>query len=499
LTDEAVINVSHLVSLEALSLGGCRCLTDRSVVAIGGFIKIKKLDISQCDLITDSGLKELGLCSGIEELSLGWCRSITDEGIEMIANHQGRSKRLRILSLARIPITNVGVEHLGKLLALEELDLNGCSNIESTALGNTLEKLTTLLNLNVSYCPGILRSSWQGKIKSLKILDACYSVVRDSHTSRMTSAPALEEINLDSCPVGDWTLAHLADNSVIPNILSLDLADTELSDLGMVHIAKFKKLKRLSLFYCNLTNNSLRHLSALSNLEVLNLDSREIGDNGLWHLRNLQHLKSLDIFSGRITDQGCSHIAKIKSLESLELCGGGISDSGCSILATLENLVSLNLSQNERITNYGAVALTALSKLKILNLSNTRVSSGALVHLSDLINLKSLALYGCRGMEEMNNDMLDRLQSGLPNLKCVRLNNGSDNDGIIASHEDDTDDDDSDFTTEQVDFGNIGSHHRVIAVSFNDADSQNDSDSVMQDVHDGNEVYDSDTSFSENV
>ncbi|MGK3738029.1 MAG: Leucine-rich repeat (LRR) protein, partial [Bacillariaceae sp.] len=93
---------------------------------------------------------------------------------------------------------------------------------------------------------------------------------------------ALEEINLDSCPIGDWTISHLADNTVVPNLVSLDLADTDLSDLGMVHLAKFKKLKRLSLFYCNLTNASLRHLSSLSNLEVLNLDSREIGDNGLW-------------------------------------------------------------------------------------------------------------------------------------------------------------------------------------------------------------------------
>lgn len=159
------------------------------------------------------------------------------------------------------------------------------------------------------------RSSWQGKINSLKALDACYSAVKDSHISRLTDLPALEELNLDSCPIGDWTISHL--ESVIPNLVSLDLADTDLSDLGMVHLAKFKKLKRLSLFYCNLTNSSLQHLSSLSNLEVLNLDSREIDDNGLWHLQSLQ-LKSLDIFSGRVTDQGCSHIAKIKSLENLE-------------------------------------------------------------------------------------------------------------------------------------------------------------------------------------
>jgi len=68
--------------------------------------------------------------------------------------------------------------------------------------------------------------------------------------SRLTKLPALEELNLDSCSIGDWTIAHLADNNVIPNIMSLDLADTDLSDIGMAKIPQFKTLRKLSLFYC---------------------------------------------------------------------------------------------------------------------------------------------------------------------------------------------------------------------------------------------------------
>jgi hypothetical protein len=70
------------------------------------------------------------------------------------------------------------------------------------------------------------RTSWQGKIKQLKTLELCYSGVKDSHLSKLVDLPALEEINLDSCPVGDWAIAHLADNNVVPNLTSLDLADT---------------------------------------------------------------------------------------------------------------------------------------------------------------------------------------------------------------------------------------------------------------------------------
>lgn len=156
LTDEAIINISHLNSLEALSLDGCRCLTDRSLAAISGMYRLRKLDVSQCDLLTDSGIEELEDLELIEELSLGWCRSITDHGLDILTNQGGRREFLKLLCLARCPITDNGVVHLGRLSSLEELDLNGCSNIGSSALGKTLALLPELANLDVSYCPGIL-------------------------------------------------------------------------------------------------------------------------------------------------------------------------------------------------------------------------------------------------------------------------------------------------------------------------------------------------------
>lgn len=284
------------------------------------------------------------------------------------------------------------------------------------------------------------RTSWQGKIKNVKTLDLCYAGVKDSHLSRLIDLPALQEINLDSCPVGDWAIAHLADNNVVPNLTSLNLADSDVTDLGMVHLPKFKKLARLSLFYCNITNAGLRYIAELSELEVLNLDSREISDAGLCHLRNLQNLRCLDVFSGRITDSGCAHIARIKSLESLELCGGGVGDLGCTLLSSLENLTSLNLSQNERISNRGAASLAGLKNLRALNLSNTRVNASALRFLGGLVKLQSLALYGCRGIEEGKG--LAALQNGLPSLKCLRLNTSSNEDGTIEPGDEEEEEED---------------------------------------------------------
>jgi len=99
--------------------------------------------------------------------------------------------------------------------------------------------------------------------------------------------------------------------------------------------------------------------------------------------------------------------------------------------------------------------LAALSNLKALNLSNTRVTSASLRFLGGLLKLQSLALYGCHGIDDT--DSLNTLQSELPSLKCLRLNRKVQDDGDAMSttsnggEDEDLDDDDS---GEDYDFDN---------------------------------------------
>lgn len=218
----------------------------------------------QCDLITDDGLDSLHDLELLEELSLGWCRLISDDGLETLASQPHRPQSLKTLRLARCSITDAGLDHLAELENLEELDLNGCVNVTSSALGETLEKLIHLTSLDVSYCPGILRSSWQGKINALKSLELCYSGVRDSQLAHLKRLPMLEELNLDSAVVGDWGIAHIVDNNVMPNLSQLDLADTDITDAAMSKIAQFEHMRHLSLFYCNISNRGMILIFPLS-------------------------------------------------------------------------------------------------------------------------------------------------------------------------------------------------------------------------------------------
>jgi len=302
LTDEAMYHISHLHSITSLCLNGCRCLTDSALQTISKLYGLITLDLSGCDLITDEGIEYFYHLLALEDVSLGWCRLITDSGIETFVSHPQRSQTLRALRLSRTKISDEGMEHVRKLLFLEDLDISGCSNIGSKALVTTLDKMKRLSFLDASYISSnILRESWQGKVNALKFLDLSYCNITDRNISQISFFPLLHELHLNSCPIGDNAITFLADNNAIPNLAKLDLADTDITDVSMSKLPSFSKLTHLSLFYCNISNLGLKHLENMITLEELNLDSRDIDDDGLIFLKNL-NLKSLDLFSGRITD-----------------------------------------------------------------------------------------------------------------------------------------------------------------------------------------------------
>jgi len=238
----------------------------------------------------------------------------------------------------------------------------------------------------------------------------------------------LKSLDLDSCPIGDWSIAHLVRNQVTPNLCELNLADTNVSDAAMKNIEKLHQLRKLSLFYCKISDNGLQRLGGLKSLEELSVDSREITDNGIRFLRRLPTLKRLDLFSCKISNDGCHTISRLSSLEHLEICGGGVSDAGCQSLSLLQRLKVLNLSQNDRITNRGAGYLAMLTNLKSLNLSNTSVTSSMLRHLVGLKNLRTLTCYGCK---PMIGPRMEWFKIRLPQLRCLRVDSVPPEEGTV--------------------------------------------------------------------
>ena len=83
----------------------------------------------------------------------------------------------------------------------------------------------------------------------------------------------------------------------------LDLADTDLTDLGMVHdmgcsiLATLENLSSLNLSQNErITNRGAAALAALTNLKTLNLSNTRVNSNALMSFRGLVKLKSLALY-----------------------------------------------------------------------------------------------------------------------------------------------------------------------------------------------------------
>jgi len=101
------------------------------------------------------------------------------------------------------------------------------------------------------------------------------------------------------------------------------------SDKSMPLVGQMTWLKALSLACPGVTDEGLRHLTRLKRLRRLHLGKQEVGGNTR--------------ASAAVTDKGLPYIAQFKGLEHLNLAGTAVTDEGIQVLAALPALRDLQV------------------------------------------------------------------------------------------------------------------------------------------------------------
>ncbi len=181
---------------------------------------------------------------------------MTDLGIAAIATmHDLESLNIMTTSTE---ITNAGVAELASLTKLKHLDLffNKRSNITLSAISQ-LNALTSLTYLQV------------------------YGVHQDDSVLDLSGL-----LNLDTVAIlveGGMHDEDLACFSGLENLRWLQSV-TGITDAGVAHIAKLKKLDRLGIGGEGLTDAALEQLKGLTSMDTLNIEG-SFTDSGIQHLR----------------------------------------------------------------------------------------------------------------------------------------------------------------------------------------------------------------------
>jgi Leucine-rich repeat (LRR) protein len=180
-------------------------------------------------------------------------------------------------------------------------------------------------------------------------------------------------VNLRGRWVTDGDLERLAE--AFPDLESLDLSHTHVTDLGLGFVAKLSKLENLNLYFAeHVTESGVARLAELANLETLNLRGARMSDSGMEFLSHLANLRELDVGITQITDTSLEHLEGLAHLEKLALGGNRIGQSGLIFLQFLPALKHLDLS-GAQITDSGvwSVTLTDLNIKRIATLEGLEV------------------------------------------------------------------------------------------------------------------------------
>jgi serine/threonine protein kinase/Leucine-rich repeat (LRR) protein len=198
------------------------------------------------------------------------------------------------------------------------------------------------------------------------------------------------EINLNARPLTDGALDDLRG---LKHLEKLVLTATPITDAGLEKLKSLMSLRQLVLDGTRVTGTGLSNLRGLKNLQNLVLNWSPVADSGLVHLESLTELRALHLRGTQVTDAGLKHLRSLTKLETLNLSSLPVTDAGLTNLRTLTNLRHLTLDRTA-VTDAGLVNLEPLTKFESLDLGETQVTDAGLVHLQGLTGLGGIRLKG---------------------------------------------------------------------------------------------------------
>jgi eukaryotic-like serine/threonine-protein kinase len=220
-------------------------------------------------------------------------------------------------------------------------------------------------------------------------------VTEDVLLENMRGLDSLEYLYLYHVDLSDAGLERLASLPNLTNSLTgFHLLFARITDKGLAHLERFRKLADVGLTECQITDAGLKHLRKLPALVslILNVSGRGLTDSGLRELRGLK-LKFLNLASVAITDAGIEHLLGMTTLEHLSLYTS-IGDAGLGRLKALPALHSLYVRHTGKVTDEGLKTLADFPHLRTFQISSQHITDQGLTAILKCKHLVQLDLAG---------------------------------------------------------------------------------------------------------
>jgi Leucine-rich repeat (LRR) protein len=229
---------------------------------------------------------------------------------------------------------------------------------------------------------------------------------------------AVTGVNLRGSWVTDADLRRLAE---YPDLTTLDLSLTHITDEGMAELKNLANVTDLNLYYSEyVTDQGVAAIKNWKKLKRLNLHGTKSADTALEHIAGITSLESLDFGSTLMTDVGLERLTTLTNLKELTMGGNELGDAGLQALRQLPTGLDAVLSlHNLRELRIGCYALSVgIEEAKFAEVTATVVLPEWLDRMrSELPNLETVRFQGCGRIDDSSIKTL----VAMPNLRQADL------------------------------------------------------------------------------
>ncbi len=259
-----------------------------------------------------------------------------------------------------------------------------------------------------------------GHIASLESVKLEASGIQDDWVAPLLKLKKLKSLSVSGFGrLGDASLAQLQQLTECPDLTNLELAYFgKATDAGWEKLAGLKNLESFTPRGAGYPGHFFAKFDGLTKLKRINFHSNGLDDEGLGYVcENFPNLEFIKLWhSKQLTDAGAEHFKKLKHLTGIEIsCAKataglmkhltelpmeyvaleyGVCSPAAEAIATVKAIPKLRkLSLDAKaFTDADLIALTGVTQVRELSLSNLELPDARLPQLQAFAHLKSLTL-----------------------------------------------------------------------------------------------------------
>src|SRR5262249_7131149 len=199
----------------------------------------------------------------------------------------------------------------------------------------------------------------------------------------------------------------------------------------LAYIGELSELKSLDISFTQISDVGLEHLATLAQLEELRLGGDKISGVGLHVLKLLPKLRKLSFYGIQrrnagwcwapvVTDLELDTIALLAGLEELNIgFGVALGAARPEELGPADSEAECRIAGGTRVTDLGLSKLASLRRLRSLDVSGSAITANGVRTLAGFKELRRLSLWNVKGIDDAAVAPL----ASMPNLASVDLSN----------------------------------------------------------------------------